>query len=248
MSYANVKTYEPKYSDFDFKDEIKLSALLEFVQESAGASADELGFGYDDLKPLGYGFIVVNTHCEFCRPVRLGDILTVETWPLPPRHVIFERDYRVTDAMGKDVALLASRWCLVDLKSFSLLVPEQLGEVHARCPYRDEKAVAVASWKIPRSKEGREARRIVVGNSSCDHYLHANNAKYADFFMDCFTMQELAAMQISAFRIAYSKQAKEGETLSLFREDVEGGAVLEAFDESGALCTQMRLWYQRRTV
>lgn len=246
MSYSNVKTYMLKYSDFDFKDELKLSALLELAQESAGGSADELGFGYGALKPLGYGFIVVSTHCKFLRPIRLGDVLTVETWPLPPRHVIFERDYRVTDGEGEAVALLASRWCLVDLKSFSLLTPDRLGETHTKCPYRDEKALEVPLWKIPRIRNGRLVRSMSVGNSNCDHYLHANNAKYADFFLDCFTMEELNELQITCFHISYSKQAKEGETLSFYREDTQDGTTLEAFDESNALCTQLRLWYERR--
>ncbi len=245
MSYANIRTYGLKYSDFDFKDELKLSALLETVQESACASADELGFGYDDLRPQGLGFIVVDTHCEFCGPVYLGDKLTVETWPLPPRHVIFERDYRVTSERG-EVARLASRWCLVDLKTFSLLLPERLKEAHTRCPYRNEKALEVTRWKIPRIQNGKQVHTRTVGNSDCDHYLHANNAKYADFFLDCFSMEELGVLRISAFHITYSRQAKEGETLTFLREDMEDGAAIEALDESGALCTQMRLWYERR--
>ena len=53
--YCNRKRYALRYSDFDFKDELSLFALLSLVQESAGASADELGFGYDALKKIGCG-------------------------------------------------------------------------------------------------------------------------------------------------------------------------------------------------
>ena len=49
--YAHFKTYELRYSDFDYKDELRPSSLLGVVQESACLSADELGFGYADLKP-----------------------------------------------------------------------------------------------------------------------------------------------------------------------------------------------------
>ena len=126
MAYCNRKTYELRYSDFDFKDELTLTSLLALVQESACMSADELGFGYDDLRPLGYGFLVVNTYCKFLRPVRLGESVTIETWPLPPRHYVFERHYRVLSG-EEEVAALASRWFLVDMKTFSLLLPEKLG-------------------------------------------------------------------------------------------------------------------------
>lgn len=238
--YANIRQYELRYSDFDFKDELKPSSFLALIQESACASADELGFGYSDLKPLHYGFIVVNTYCAFRRPVVLGDKLTVETWPLPPRHVIFERDYRVTCGT-EEVAAAASRWCLVDLGDFSLLPPERLGETHARCPYRAETIVAPPRWKIPPSN-GEEALRITVKNSHCDHYFHANNARYADFFLDCFTIGELTRKRLTAFQISYLKQAKENAELVFFREDAEDGVLLEARSE-GEPVSRFRAWF-----
>ena len=239
MPYCNRKTYELRYSDFDFKDELSLTSLLALVQESACLSANELGFGYDDLRPHNYGFLVVNTYCKFRRPVRLGETITVETWPLPPRHVIFERHYRVLSGEG-EVAALASRWCLVDMSNFALLLPDKLADVHARCPYRDEKTVEVPSWKIPKIAEGREVYRMRVGVSDCDHYMHANNTRYLDFFTDCFTMEEWGKRTISSFQISYAKQAKEGKEIVLLRQDFDGYSICEARSE-GELLTQFRV-------
>ena len=239
--YCNATSYYLPYSYFDFKDELKPSALLDLAQEAATASADELGFGYADLKPEGYGFIIVNSYCEFRRPVMLGERVTMQTWPLPPRHVFFERHYRALVG-DEEVATVASRWCLVDLRSFSLLPPEAMGEAHARCPYRSEKAVQPSTWKIPHVKAGREVYRMRVGVSHCDHYLHANNAKYADFFFDCFTMDELRMRKIKAFQITYGKQAKPGCELTLVREDTEDGAVCEVRCD-GETLTQFRVWF-----
>lgn len=239
MEYCNRKTYELRYSDFDFKDELMPTALLALVQESACRSADELGFGYDALRPLGYGFLVVNTYCKLHRPIRLGEAITVETWPLPPRHVIFERHYRVTSG-DEEVAALASRWCLVNMRDFSLLTPEKLGSIHAACPYRNEKTVEVPSWKIQKLTEGREVYRMRVGVSDCDHYFHANNTRYLDFFSDCFTMEELKAKSVSSFQVSYVKQAKEGAELTLLRQDFEGYSVCEA-REKDELLTQFRV-------
>lgn len=239
--YSNVRTYELRYSDFDYKDELRPSALLALTQESACMSADELGFGYDDLRPRGLGFVIVNTYCALRRSVRLGEALTVETWPLTPRHVFFERDYRLS-VNGEEVAAAASRWCLVDLSTFSLLTPEHMGEAHARCPYRDEKAVTPPAWKIPHIRGGREVYRMTVANSHCDHYFHANNARYADFFFDCFSMDELSARSVSAFQIAYIRQAQEGSELTLVREDTEDGALCEARC-GGEMFAQFRVWF-----
>ena len=239
--YCNTASYYLPYSYFDFKDELKPSSLLDLAQEAATASADELGFGYADLKPEGYGFIIVNSYCEFRRPVILGERITMQTWPLPPRRVFFERHYRALVG-DEEVAAVASRWCLVDLQNFSLLLPEAMGEAHTRCPYRAEKVVQPPAWKIPHVKDGKEIYRMRVGVSHCDHYLHANNAKYADFFFDCFTMDELRARKIKAFQITYGKQAKPGCELVLVREDTEDGAVCEVRCD-GETLTQFRVWF-----
>ncbi len=210
------------------------------VQEAACSSADELGFGYEDLKPKDFGFITVHTYCEFLTPVRIGDVLTVETWPLPPRHVFFERDYRVMNEKGERVANLASRWCLVNLKDFSLLMPDALGDAHRNCPYRPEKTVEVPNWRIPKlGADRREIRKMTVGASRCDHYFHANNTYYLDFFFDCFSFEELSR-PIKNFQIAYVKQAKVGKELVFFRKDEGESSSLEAYSE-GELISQFRV-------
>ena len=239
--YLHSTDYHFRYADADFQDVVRPASLLAVMQESACHSADELGFGYADLKPRGYGFIIVNSYCEFRRPVMLGERVTMQTWPLPPRHVFFERHYRAL-VEEEEVAAIASRWCLVDLQNFSLLPPEAMGEANASCPYRAVKSVQPPTWKIPHVKDGREVYRMRVGVSHCDHYLHANNTKYADFFFDCFTMDELRARQIRAFQITYGKQAKPGCELSLVREEVQDGAVCEVRC-NGETLTQFRVWF-----
>ena len=41
-----MKTFKIKNCDVDFKDELKMSAVLSYLEEVACLSADELGFGY----------------------------------------------------------------------------------------------------------------------------------------------------------------------------------------------------------
>lgn len=241
MSYVHRKEYPLRYADFDFQDILKPSALLALTQESACLSADELGFGYEALKPRGIAFVIVSTYCKCYFPIKLGSALTVETWPLPPRHVIFERAYRVL-ADGELAAAVSSRWCLVDLNDFSLLRPDVMGETHENCPYRAEKSVEVPSWKIPKAEHPREVYRMRVESSHCDHYLHANNTRYADFFFDCFSMDELSR-PIDSFQIVYGKQVREGKELVLCREDTEGRSVCEAYCD-GELVTQFAVTFR----
>lgn len=245
-NYQNTKHFQLRHTDFDFKDELKLSSVLSFFQDSAGASADELGFGDDRVKELGYGFLVVNTDCRILRPVHYREKeLEVDTWPLPPRHVIFERAYRMR-AGEETVAVAMSRWCLVDLNGFTLLTGDKLGRAHTDCPYRAERVIESPLWKIPKITEGKEMYRFVVGSSQCDRFYHANNTRYADFFVDCFSLEELSR-PVQSFQISYSKQAKAGTELSLMRYDEEDCSLCEARADGNTL-TQFRIRFGESPV
>ena len=89
--YKNIRDYQIRYTDVDFKDELKLSSLLSVLEESACYSADELGFGYKDIAPRGIGFILANWYVEIYRPIKLEEKLTVHTWPLKPKNTIVFR-------------------------------------------------------------------------------------------------------------------------------------------------------------
>ncbi len=239
-AYLCSRNFTLRHTDFDFKDELKLSSYLSLAQEAAGESAEELHFGEKDLFSKNLGFIIVNTYCEVLRPVKFGETVTLETWPLPPRRVFFERHYRFV-CEGEPVANAASRWCLVGLDDFSLKTGDALGEAHTACPYRSETALVVPVWKIPKLTDGREIYRLRVGNSHCDHFMHANNTRYADFFSDCFTAEELR--RVASFQIAYGKQAKEGAELIFYRQDFGAESVCEAHC-NGECFAQFRIRFQ----
>lgn len=235
-----------RHTDFDFKDELKLSSILSFLQDSAGASADELGFGDEELKARNCGFIVVNTDCRILRPVRYREMeIEVDTWPLPPRHVIFERAYKMR--VGEEVVAVAmSRWCLVDLNGFTLLTGDKLGDAHKNCPYRAERVIETPLWKIPKITDGKETYKFSVGVSQCDRFRHANNTRYADFFTDCFSWEEMCH-PVESFQIAYSKQAKFGAELSMVRRDEEDFSLCEARADGDTL-TQFRIRFGGKPV
>ena len=62
--YEYIEEFKIKYCDVDFKDEMKVSTALSLMEEVACGSADELGFGYEYVKPKGYAFVVSNIYLE----------------------------------------------------------------------------------------------------------------------------------------------------------------------------------------
>ena len=238
--YEHIQEFLIKYCDVDFKDELKVSTTLAYLEEAACASADELGFGYAFIKPRGYAFMVVNICCAFIRPIPLGEVVKVKTWPLPPAHVAFGREYQITDKEDEVYVNASSRWCLIDMNTGKLL-PSKVIDNQDYSTYNTAKVLEDVKWKIPsfKQEEGELKFTLKIANSEYDHNMHVNNTRYADYCFNCFSIAELAERKLKRFSISYVKQCKEGETLYFYRKEQEDGSYLaHGFNENGELVTQ----------
>ena len=237
--YLHSTDYHFRYADADFQDVVRPASLLAVMQESACHSADELGFGYNDLQPKNIGFILSNWYVELSRPVKYDDVLTVRTWPVKPKHLIVFRDFELY--MGDEkVGVGTSRWCLVDLASFTML-PSSAVFGDKDITYNDFRSTPFNSWKIPRADGGEATYKKIVSYSDCDHYHHANNTKYADLLMDAFSLDELKGKWVKSFRISYIKQCKCGERLSFCRLKLDDGSYVIECDADDEVRAQMHV-------
>ncbi len=243
--YEHKREFTVKYCEVDFKDELKVSTVLSYMEEVACSSADELGFGYAFVKPRGYAFMVTNLCLEFVTPVPLGERVTVKTWPNPPSHIIFGREYQILSPEGEVRVNASSRWCLIDMRTGKLL-PSKIVEGQDYSTYNTAKVLEGVVWKIPsfKQEEGELKYTLTVANGDYDHNMHVNNTRYADYCFNAFSVEELKARLLKGFSITYVKQCKEGEVLSFYRKQTEDGSYLvHGFNEKGELVTQSKITF-----
>jgi len=244
--YEHIKNFTVKYCDVDFKDELKTSSVLAYLEEVACSSADELGFGYAFIKPCGYAFMVSNICCEFLQPIPLGENIQVKTWPNPPSHVIFGREYQIYLEKG-DLALNASsRWCMIDIATGKLL-PSKVLDDQDYSTYNTAKAIENVKWKIPTftPEEGELKFALTIANSEYDHNMHVNNTRYADYCFNCFSVAELSERKLKRFAISYVRQCKEGDTLRFYLKRGEDGCYLaHGFNDKNELVVQSQITFE----
>lgn len=244
--YEYIQEFSIKYSDVDFKDELKTSAVLALMQEVACASADELGFGYAHVKPRGFAFMVTNIHLEFFRPILLGENVRVKTWPTPPTRVVFGREYQLESEQGQLLINASSRWCLIDMTNGKLLQSKMIDN-QDYSTYNTTKLFEDVKWKIPtfKQEEGELRFTLTVANSEYDHNMHVNNTRYADYCFNCFSVEELSTRKVKEVSITYAKQCKEGETLCFYRKKTDGGEYLvQGFNSLNELVVQSLIRFE----
>ncbi len=250
QKYEHAKEFEIKYCETDFKDEIKLSSVLAYFEEVAGSSADELGFGYQALKPREISFVLSGICCEFYEPIMQGDNVTFKTWPLPPSYVTFGREYEIWSKDRKrKLCSATSRWCLLDLKSGKLLQSKEIfGQDYST--YNTDRALDFKNWKITAFdlNEGELRYFMTVANSEYDHNLHVNNTRYADYCLNCFSIDELSVKQLKCFQISYCKQCKEGDELHFYRKQTaDDEYTVCGVNQLGEIVVLTRFVFENRT-
>ncbi len=244
-AYEHIQEFLVKYCEVDFKDELKTSTVLSYMEEAACSSADELGFGYGYVKPRGYAFMVASVACEFLTPVLLGERVRVKTWPTPPSHVVFGREYQFIAPSGEVQINASSRWVLIDVKSGKLLQSKVLTE-QDYSTYNTAKVLEGVKWKIPAfpKEEGELKFSLRIANSEYDHNMHVNNTRYADYCFNCFSVEELSRLRLKEFILSYVKQCREGETLSFYRKRTEEGYMTQGMNENGEIVVQARILFE----
>lgn len=248
-TYEYQEKFKIKYCDTDFKDELKTSVAFSIMEEVAGASAEELGFGYQYLKPKGFAFMVTNICCQFIKPIILGQEIYAKTWPLQPSHVIFGREYRFVNDVGEVLLNASSRWCLVDMQTGKLLQSKVIDN-QDYSTYNTARVLENVQWKIPLfpKEEGVMKFTITIANSEYDHNMHVNNTKYADYCFNCFTISELTDKKLKKFSMSYIKQCKEGDVLSFYLKESEeqGQYYVQGYNQLGELVIQASILFENR--
>lgn len=245
--YSN--TYTIGYSDVDFMKELKCSKLFECFQDTASVAAGRLGAGVDALaEKYSVAWILTRIRVEFERMPKLGESITVTTWPHPPGRLEFERDFKVCGKHGDTVAGAASAWVIIDMKTREL---RRSDYIRMEWPqFTGERALDTRPGKLKPSGKPEPVYRKAVGYSDVDFNGHINNSRYIDYIMDCFPVESHKQYMIKTLEVNYIREAFPGDTLLLCREIPHNGGdtvFIEGLnEEDGKPYFRARIWTEPR--
>lgn len=199
-----VRSYESGVSN-----EVSLATLCNYMQESAGLSADQLGWGIHKLQEEGLTWMLSRLYVKVSRYVPWGTELTLRTWPSGMKgKLLATRCFQAADRSGEEVFQAHSEWLYVDMKSqrivklpddFAKLVPEGTPSV----AFND---LGGKSVKLAEPTAGVEIR---VRRSDLDFNDHVNNVHYVEWMLESLPERGGPAEIDVVFRSA----AKAGDVL-----------------------------------
>lgn len=207
--------YRQKYSisaiHTDCYGRAKPSVLLYLAQEVAGEHCMLLGTDWDTLQKQNLFWALIRTNVQIKKLPRLGQTMTVETWPMPQTRTAYPRCTVAYDERGDECFRCISLWVLMDTQSRAMVLP---GKANVQVPGILRGTEPESPRALP-VFQGENSHHRTVSFAELDRNLHMNNTKYLDWVMDLYDSRFHAGHEVEAITLCYLCEAREADTLAL---------------------------------
>jgi len=212
-----MKTYQETFTlrtcDCDFQGTWRSSAILTAMQEAAGAHSEMLGCGRDAL--LEKRIVWVSSRCEVRMDhyPRVGDKVTVETFPMPNRRWFFPRYYIFRGGEGERLGCAVTLWVLLNVDDRKMVPP---GDVAALIPDNTDLTPPLGLPGTVEAVEGEETiLRRMPRYFDLDVHQHVNNTRYADWACDALGVDLMREYCLETMRVNYDAEVRPDQEIQL---------------------------------
>ena len=190
--------------DCDVNGQWRPSAVLEAMQEMAGAHCALLGCGRDDLLRRGAVWILARSEVQMARYPAIGEKITLQTFNKPVRLRFFPRYYIFTDARGETVGKAGTLWLLMDIHTRQTI---PAGEVAALLPDNSDLPAPLGMPATVGQLQGEEqARPYAPVYTDLDVNGHVNNTKYADWLCNALGTETMRRCCLDSLVLNYNAE------------------------------------------
>lgn len=211
------KTYQEEIvvrtCDCDFMGEMRPSAVMQVMQELAGTHSELLGCGRNTL--IQQHIVWVLTRCEIHmeKYPRMGERITVETFPTANRRWFFPRYYSFRNEEGNAIGYAATLWVLMDIENRRMLPP---GDVAKALPDNSDLPVPIGLPATVETVEGEEKlqwRKPVYFD--LDVNQHVNNTRYADWACDALGVEVMSQYCLETILVNFDAEVRPDQEITL---------------------------------
>lgn len=217
-----------RYSEIASDNQLKLSALLNYFQDSGTFETEDLGMTLDFFQEVERVWVLVSWQVVIDRLPRLGEEVIVGTFPYGFKGIMGMRNYYMKEAKsGVMLAKANGIWTLVDTKKHG---PARITTpIVERFSMEPKLEMEYAPRKIAIEGEEKRQEPFRVRKERIDTNGHINNSQYVAFAEEYLPQ----GMQIGQVRVEYKKEAKWLEQLFPTVYENEAKTIITFDNEAG---------------
>ncbi len=201
------------------------SCIINYFQDCSTFQSEDMNRGLAYLSAKNRVWLLNSWQLELLQPIRLGDEITIGTWPYDFKGIYGYRNFIMMNSNDEVLAVANSIWVYIDtVTGRPTRIPADLNGYTIEPPYPMEHA----DRKIEANGQWDSFPPITVVKSNIDSYNHVNNGQYIkmaeQYIPDDFT--------IKSVRVEYRMQAVLGDQIipKIIREENRYLILLDSTD------------------
>lgn len=185
------------------------SAILETMQELAGAHSTLLGLGRNELLQKDLVWIVTRAEVVMDRYPGINDRISAETFPMPVRRWFFPRYYVFRDADGAEIGRAGTLWALLDLNTRRMSRPDA---VTGLLPDNSDLTAPLGLPATVNEVSGTiQTDTRLPQYTDMDNNFHVNNTKYMDWACNALGIDAMRQNTLARFDVNYNMEIRAGQ-------------------------------------
>ncbi|RNC65087.1 MAG: acyl-ACP thioesterase [Desulfuromonadales bacterium] len=202
------KTFSIRSYEVDPHGRVRPTALLNYLQEAAGDHARLLGVSVRDLMRHGLTWVLSRTRLTILGMATSRGELLMRTWPSSREGRFTCREFELTAADGRPIALATCSFAVLDLASRR---PVDIDERLPSYPLQPRRAIDDRFATLPRLAEPETELSFRVGRGDLDMNCHVNNVVYAAWALETVPAEVAEGYCLADLEISYRAEALYGE-------------------------------------
>lgn len=210
-----TQTYTICRHDGDHHGNAKPGALLRYGQQIATMHAEAAGLNDELYAATHTAYVLAKLALHIDRTPRVDETLTVITRPERCKRAVNKRITFFYDEAGQQVAVLDSRWVLIDTDKRLILRkhPEAFNDCWAEdVPFELPMKMVKAA-----PEDCAPAGEYTATYSRCDMNGHMNNTRYVDILCDALPWNVWDEGEVRDLKVYYHREVPRGESFALLQ-------------------------------
>ena len=204
-----TESFRVRAYEVDVSGRASVATVCNWLQETAGNHVTALGWAVDDLAPKGLTWVLSRLHLRLHRLPGWHDDVRIVTWHAGVLRLYGVREFRLTDAQGRELGTATSAWLLIDLESRR---PTRPLEALPALDHRAAARILVDPFdKIPGPASPERETTLVVRLADLDMNRHANNVSVIAWALEALPDEVVLGASLAELEIEFRAEALRGD-------------------------------------
>ena len=226
------KDYSFRYGDVDNKFNIKISTVLDILQDISILHSDYVGFSLEKLYSMNIAWLLKGWRIRFLSKLDYNNT-TVKTGIMRTNKFESVRKYEIWQN-GICKVIATAEWFTVDTQKMSLAkTPPELHEAFESISEQDNNLPFV---KLRSEADMTLDAQMTVQPRDIDSNNHVNNVKSAEILLDYVPENE----NFDEMQITYRKELHKEDIIKIYTKPTEDGFLAELQNQNNETCVILK--------